>query len=268
MTSEHEQAVEPAAHDSIGAGGVGAEPAVVAQPRASIPFAIAAIVLAVLPLALLAVPLPGAGLIGAAIIIAAIVLAIVALVRTTVASSARTLAVVALALAVTTGTVSTTVGVASGAVAVSEAVSDISGDAPLDLGEMLFDEVDTDWLSDDEVPFADLEVGMCVNDSDVGDFLWGLPVVDCSQPHDSEIYEIVDLPAGDYPGDEEVFRLSDELCLEAFEPYVGLPYAESELYFLFYSPDKRSWGFDDRSVLCTLYDPDGQVEGSARNSRR
>jgi len=244
------------------------ESVVETRRRASIPFAVAAIVLAVLPLGLLAVPVPGAGLIGATIIIAAIVLAIVALVRTTVASSARTLAIVALALAVTTGTVATTAGVVSGAVAVSEAVSDISGDAPLDLGEALLDEVDAGLLSDDEVPFADLEVGMCLNDSDAGEFLLGLPVVDCADPHDSEIYEIVELPAGDYPGDDEVFRVSEELCLDAFEPYVGLPYEDSELYFWYYAPDKRSWGFDDRAVFCTLYDPDGQVEGSARDSRR
>lgn len=266
--SEHFTTAEPAADTVIAADSVGAEPVAAGQSRASIPFSIAAIALAVLPLGLLAVPLPGAGLIGAAIIIAAVVLAIVGLIRTTVASGARTLAIVALALAVTTGTVSTTAGVASGAVAVSEAVSDMSGEAPLDLGEALFDEVDAGWLDDDEVPFAELEVGMCLNDSDVGDFVWGLPVVDCAEPHDSEIYEIVELPAGDYPGDEEVFRLSDELCLDAFEPYVGLPYEESELYFLFYAPDKRSWGIDDRAVLCTLYDPDGQMEGSARNARR
>ncbi|MBX9471731.1 septum formation family protein [Microcella sp.] len=238
------------------------------QRRASIPFAIAAIVLAVLPLGMLVVPLPGAGLIGAAVIGAAVALAIVAVVRTTGGSGARLLGVVALSLAIATGTLSTAVGVATGAVGVSEAVADFSADTPIDVTEVLGIEPDASVLDDDEVPFAELTVGMCVNDADLGDFLWGLPVVDCDEPHDSEIYEIVDLPAGDYPGDDTVYALSDELCFQAFEAYVGLPYDESELYFLFYSPDKRSWGVDDRAVVCTLYDPDGQIEGSARGSQR
>lgn len=266
--SEQHMSVAPAENDSMSSEPSEVATVTVEHRRASIPFAIGAIVLAVLPLGMLAVPLPGAGLIGAAVIGTAVVLAIVAVVRSSGGSGARVLAVVALALAVTTGVFSTAAGVASGAVTVSEAVTELSAVSPIDVAEVLGSESDASWLDDDEVPFAELTVGTCVNDADVADFFWGLPVVDCDEPHDSEIYEIVDLPAGDYPGDDAVYALSDELCFDAFEPYVGLPYEESDLYFLFYSPDKRSWGFDDRAVLCTLYDPDGPIEGSVRDSRR
>lgn len=123
-------------------------------------------------------------------------------------------------------------------------------------------------LAEGEVAFADLEVGMCVNDAGISESVFGLPVVDCAEPHDSEIYAIFDLPAGAYPGDDEVMSASDEGCFAAFEPYVAVPYDQSVLYFLYYWPDKRSWGIDDRAVVCILYDPDAPLVGSARDSGR
>jgi len=123
-------------------------------------------------------------------------------------------------------------------------------------------------VAEGEVPFSEIEVGMCVNDADITESVWGLPLADCDEPHDSEVYAIFDLPAGEYPGDDEVVRLSDEGCFAAFADYVGVPYDQSVLYFQFYWPDKRGWAVDDRAVICTLYDPDGPLVGSVRGSGR
>jgi hypothetical protein len=123
-------------------------------------------------------------------------------------------------------------------------------------------------VAEGEVPFSEIEVGMCVNDADITESVWGLPVVDCAEPHDSEVYAIFELPAGEYPGDDEVIRLSDEGCFAAFADYVGVPYDQSVLYFQFYWPDKRGWAVDDRAVICTLYDQEGPLVGSVRGSGR
>lgn len=119
-----------------------------------------------------------------------------------------------------------------------------------------------------EVNFWDLEVGMCLNDSDLPATFTSIPLVDCAEPHDSEVYAIFELPAGEYPGDDEVIRLSDEGCFAAFADYVGVPYDQSVLYFQFYWPDKRGWAVDDRAVICTLYDQEGPLVGSVRGSGR
>lgn len=123
-------------------------------------------------------------------------------------------------------------------------------------------------VAEGEVPFSEIEVGMCVNDADITESVWGLPRADCDEPHDSEVFAIFDLPAGEYPGDDEVIRLSDEGCFAAFADYVGVPYDQSALYFQFYWPDKRGWAVDDRAVICTLYDPEGPLVGSVRGSGR
>lgn len=119
-----------------------------------------------------------------------------------------------------------------------------------------------------EVNFWDIEVGMCLNDANLPSSFTSIPLVDCAQPHDSEVYAVESLPEGPYPGDDEVFRLADEICLDAFEPYVGTPYDRSLYFYGYYWPDKNNWGFGDREIVCVLFDENGQIEGSVRGSGR
>lgn len=119
-----------------------------------------------------------------------------------------------------------------------------------------------------EVNFWDLEVGMCLNDADLPEAFTSIPLVDCAVQHDSEVYAIESLAEGPYPGDEEVFRLAEDICFDAFEPYVGTPYDRSLYYYGYYWPDKNNWGFGDREIVCVLFDENGQIEGSVRGSGR
>ena len=50
--------------------------------------------------------------------------------------------------------------------------------------------------------------------------------------------------------------------------FVGLSYAESALYLGLVTPSEESWSQGDRSILCTIYDPAGQVSSSLRNVER
>lgn len=360
-----------------------------AGPRASIPFAIVALVLAVLPLGALALPFPGAGLVAAALIAAGVLAAIVAVDRAVRGARGRTLAVVALALAITTGTVSTAVGLGTGIAAAADALGDVEGSSPGDLGELgeLFagdgaaapladSQISADWVVDEllrecgaarlhavaapgsttlylvgerpvsieaftftvtvepggdswsgsvqgdvpagsaplsgeavnplgcadieldarsgepvgeseaeaggdeaggvdappapegEVNYWDLEVGMCLDDANLPATFTSIPLVDCAEPHDSEVYAVETLADGAYPGEEEIFRLAEEVCLDAFEPYVGISYDRSLYYFAYYWPEKNNWGAGDRDVVCVLFDENGQTEGSVRGSGR
>lgn len=94
-----------------------------------------------------------------------------------------------------------------------------------------------------------------------------VPVVDCAQSHDHEVYAVTELSLdGDWPGTRAVDDEAVQLCEDAFEPYVGRDYLESAYYFLPLQPTQASWSDGDRGVACSVYLPDGPSEGSAKGS--
>jgi Septum formation len=101
-------------------------------------------------------------------------------------------------------------------------------------------------------------VGSCLDEN-------GEPV-DCASPHDSELYALVDLPDGPWPGQKEVDAASEQPCLDQFAGYVGVSYDDSALDFGYVTPDEESWGAGDRQVWCIVGDPAGPLTGSVRGS--
>lgn len=119
----------------------------------------------------------------------------------------------------------------------------------------------------------ELRVGDCFNDSGYGTPEVGeITRVDCSVPHDSEVFGVPTLP-GDpgapYPGDDEIDRLSGDLCLHEFASYVGIDFEDSMWEFDYFGPLEETWrAYNDRLVICALTDPSfNKLEGSKRNSR-
>ncbi len=126
-------------------------------------------------------------------------------------------------------------------------------------------------LFDDSTDVALLTVGDCLNGAD-GELVESVDVVDCSEAHDFEVYARPSHAAsGDYPGADALFAWADQRCWEAFEPYVGVPFEESELYFTNLVPTDESWEQGNRRATCMLHRFDGSFQvvpsvGSARNS--
>ena len=116
----------------------------------------------------------------------------------------------------------------------------------------------------------DLDVGDCFQDPDGFGEVSDVEIVDCSEPHDNEVFHLFDLAEGDYPGQATVSTLADEGCSAAFDGYVGIAYAESRYVYTTLSPTEESWDRgDDREVVCFLFDINfEQLSGSARNSRQ
>jgi uncharacterized RDD family membrane protein YckC len=120
-----------------------------------------------------------------------------------------------------------------------------------------------------EVDVFDLKVGDCLADSAPrGEEVSSVQSVPCSEPHSEEIYAAVTLPEGDFPGTEAMDAQADELCAAEFESFVGLPYEESVLYLTYLTPTRESWSEGDREVICSVYDPAGEVSGSLRGVER
>lgn len=79
-------------------------------------------------------------------------------------------------------------------------------------------------------------------------------VVACASSHDAEVYAVVEHPEPidrPFPGDEVLVAWANGECTARFDGYVGRPYAESSLDYLFLFPDRATWTIvDDRTVVC------------------
>lgn len=117
----------------------------------------------------------------------------------------------------------------------------------------------------------ELAVGDCFDD---GDLVLGgveeigeVPLVECSEPHDNEVYAVVDVEGDVFPGDEAIRTEADDVCHGAFQGFVGLDYETSALDFGWLVPTAGSWDAGDRVVACFVYRMDlakvsGTLEGS------
>lgn len=92
--------------------------------------------------------------------------------------------------------------------------------------------------------------------------------VDCAEPHDNQVYALFDVEGGDLAGDDEVASLARDGCIERFEDYVGVAYADAELFATWLYPSAGSWEDGDREVICVLFDEDRQLEGAQQGAGR
>lgn len=125
----------------------------------------------------------------------------------------------------------------------------------------------TQALNGGESDVFTLKVGDCLNDGAESGDVSTVPIVDCKEPHDSEIFASIKMDDGDYPGESEAASFADEECYDEFEDFVGLSYDESIYSYFTYYPTQQSWDVGDREVLCSVtnIDENGdtvKIEGS------
>ncbi len=109
--------------------------------------------------------------------------------------------------------------------------------------------------------------GLALDGEDVTS-VTGIP---CDQPHEAEVYLLVDHPGGSdapFPGREAIVQFAEERCIGAFESYVGLSYELSEIYATYLFPIENSWPQGDREIVCLLYEDGRQITGSLRDAAR
>lgn len=115
----------------------------------------------------------------------------------------------------------------------------------------------------------DLSVGDCFDDTEdiSGGEVSDVPIVDCSEPHDNEVFHTFEVDDGEFPGDDGIVAEAQEQCVPAFEEYVGTDYASSRLDVFPITPTEKSWEGGDREIVCALYDVElAKLEGSMKDS--
>ena len=125
-----------------------------------------------------------------------------------------------------------------------------------------------------DVDAWDLQVGDCFDDTSsvaatgAGEVA-SLPGVPCAEPHDNEVYAVIDLGITSYSGDEAVAELAFDKCLAKFETWVGRDYESSDLDILTLTPTSESFSSSNRDVVCAVFNVDfSKLTGSARGTAR
>lgn len=114
-----------------------------------------------------------------------------------------------------------------------------------------------------------LKVGDCFNDTEEDEEILSVPAVPCADPHDNEIFHTFTMPAGDWPGDDAIDAKSEQVCTAEFQKFIGIAYEDSVLDWWHMTPSQGGWEeFDDREILCSAYDPEGQVTGRLAGAAR
>lgn len=118
-----------------------------------------------------------------------------------------------------------------------------------------------------------LSIGDCYNDL-VGDAdVESVSLIDCNQPHRSEVFAVLRIDAGRdvaYPGVTELRRLAGDRCKsQPFTDFVGAHYySGSPLTVDTLFPNPVTWAKGDRDIICAISDPAGLVTGTMRDSER
>ncbi|MBF4573847.1 septum formation family protein [Herbiconiux sp. VKM Ac-1786] len=131
----------------------------------------------------------------------------------------------------------------------------------------------TDSSTGEEIEQTDtdvfaLSVGECLNDTD-GTEVSEVPLVDCADEHDFEVYSDFELTGDEFPGTDAINTEADAKCLTEFESFVGISYDDSTLGYTYFTPTEGSWtDGDDRLVSCLIGDPNGKVTGTLKGAAK
>ncbi|MGW0333852.1 DUF4190 domain-containing protein [Streptomyces sp. NPDC003011] len=99
--------------------------------------------------------------------------------------------------------------------------------------------------------------------------LYDLDEVSCAGEHDGEVFAVVRLPGGRFPGDDEVTATAEDECHALRSSYAMDAWAVPEGVDVYYIlPSAESWGYGDREIICAFGDTDERASlegGSLRN---
>ncbi|MFF8937019.1 DUF4190 domain-containing protein [Streptomyces paradoxus] len=91
--------------------------------------------------------------------------------------------------------------------------------------------------------------------------------VPCEGRHDGEVFAVVTLPGGAFPGDAKITGIADEKCYALQDQYAmdtwAMP-ADVDVYYLL--PSRASWRFGDRAITCLFGNAEAGIKltGSLR----
>ncbi len=118
-------------------------------------------------------------------------------------------------------------------------------------------------------------VGDCFDEIAIRDALASegtseVELVDCSEPHDFEVFHIEELAKGDFPGEIALAEVARNNCEgEYFENFIGVEYLSSEIYSWSIVPQSADWEESgSREIVCYIGAPEGALSGTLEGINR
>jgi hypothetical protein len=119
------------------------------------------------------------------------------------------------------------------------------------------------YVLKDNTIATNMKVGDCITDLPTDARVMTLPTTDCSKEHAGEVYAVITMPDGDYPGqssiDEYQNKCPDQLLSIAPD---AIEDDSIGIYVLYPTPE--TWKQDDRAITCiATFDPKrtGSIKG-------
>jgi len=127
-------------------------------------------------------------------------------------------------------------------------------------------------LREEGVDYSKLKVGDCF-DSSTSNEVRGIEVEPCSESHNSEIFFLVDHPAGPedpYPGKDALVQFAADACLgQPLTEYLGIPLEQSTFKDFEIVPQESAWKDGRRVLVCGIdTGGEGDITGSVKGTRR
>ncbi len=121
---------------------------------------------------------------------------------------------------------------------------------------------------DRSVPTTTLRVGQCLSGIEESDDVRSVPATSCRGPHQGEVFALFTLPAGEFPGEDEVDLLSSDGCRDRLVDYGPAAANDPTVEVFFIRPRERGWHRGDRRVTCIATStsgtlPAGSIAGRA-----
>jgi hypothetical protein len=107
------------------------------------------------------------------------------------------------------------------------------------------------------LPSTDLAAGDCYRET-----ASSLQGIACDEPHDGEIFIVLDHPAADaapWPGHDTLLSWAEDRCEPEFTSYVGRTVdSDDRLTYVVWTPYPQGWTQGDREILCAVVSESGE----------
>jgi hypothetical protein len=111
----------------------------------------------------------------------------------------------------------------------------------------------------------DLRVGDCIAEDPSKGEIRTVELIECSQPHRTEVYAVFDLD-GEFTTGDDVKQIADAGCYDRFKGYIGIGVAKTSLSVLDLVPLDAAGFRTDPNVTCLATAPE-PLSGSMKGSR-
>lgn len=100
-----------------------------------------------------------------------------------------------------------------------------------------------------------MKVGDCITDLPSDTRVLTLPTTDCAQEHAGEVYAVIEMPEGDYPGQSKIDEYQNRCPAELLAVAPDAIEDDSVGIYVLY-PTPETWQQDDRAITCiATFDP-------------